>query len=128
MVKYGSSKINFFRKARRGCSSFISRRTSSVDSSSDGVKINTTVKYCFNRVNFTIKFCTTKKSINLDLEHAIIDRIEYGNTKFSADKRETFLTLKNVALKQHELNIVSTELTSPLNSAPLKATFLLNLA
>jgi hypothetical protein len=26
------------------------------------------------------------------------------------------------------LNIVSTELTSPLNSAPLKATFLLNLA
>jgi hypothetical protein len=67
MVKYGSSKINFFRKARRGCSSFISRRTSSVDSSSDGVKINTTVKYCFN-----------------------------------ADKRETFLTLKNVALKQHD--------------------------
>jgi uncharacterized protein YjbI with pentapeptide repeats len=42
------------------------------------------------------------ENINLDLEHAIIDRIEYGNTKFSADKRETFLTLKNVALKQHD--------------------------
>jgi hypothetical protein len=25
------------------------------------------------------------ESINLDLEHAIIDRIEYGNTKFSAE-------------------------------------------
>jgi hypothetical protein len=32
----------------------------------------------------------------------IIDRIEYGNVEFKSDNRETFLTLKNVALKQRD--------------------------
>jgi len=42
------------------------------------------------------------ENINLDLKHTIIDRMEYDNTKFSSDNRETFLTLKNVALKQND--------------------------
>jgi hypothetical protein len=42
------------------------------------------------------------KNINIDLKHAIIDRIEYGNVEFKSDNRETFLTLKNVAFKQHD--------------------------
>ena len=42
------------------------------------------------------------KSIELDLKHTIIDRMEYNNTEFSSDNRETFLTLKNVALKQND--------------------------
>ncbi|CAC9652869.1 pentapeptide repeat-containing protein [bacterium endosymbiont of Bathymodiolus sp. 5 South] len=42
------------------------------------------------------------KSIDIDLKHAIIDRIEYGNVEFKSDNRKTFLTLKNVALKQHD--------------------------
>ena len=42
------------------------------------------------------------KSIELDLRHTIIDRMEYNNTEFSSDNRETFLTLKNVALKQND--------------------------
>jgi hypothetical protein len=40
------------------------------------------------------------KNIDIDLKHAIIDRIEYGNVEFKSDNRETFLTLKNAALKQ----------------------------
>jgi hypothetical protein len=39
------------------------------------------------------------KNIDIDLKHVIIDRIEYGNVEFKSDNRETFLTLKNVALK-----------------------------
>ncbi len=42
------------------------------------------------------------KNIDIDLKHAIIDRIEYGNVEFKSDNRETFLTLKNAALKQHD--------------------------
>ena len=42
------------------------------------------------------------ENINLDLKHTIIDRMGYDNIKFSSDNRETFLTLKNVALKQND--------------------------
>jgi hypothetical protein len=41
-------------------------------------------------------------SINLDLEHAIIDRVEYGNVEFKSDNRGTFLTLKSAALKKND--------------------------
>ncbi|SMM98282.1 hypothetical protein SPONL_2091 [uncultured Candidatus Thioglobus sp.] len=45
---------------------------------------------------------TKVKKIKLDLQLAIVDRIEYGNTEFTSDNRETLLILKNVALKQND--------------------------
>ena len=83
--------------------------TTTIDTTgSSGNKTTTTPPSFSKKVDFTraifnhVLNFSGVESINLDLEHAIIDRIEYGNTKFSADKRETFLTLKNVALKQHD--------------------------
>jgi hypothetical protein len=45
---------------------------------------------------------SAEKYINLDLKFTQVERIEYGNAEFRADNRETFLTLKNVALKQND--------------------------
>ena len=39
---------------------------------------------------------------NLNLQNTIIDSIEYSNVRFNANNRETFLTLKNLALKQND--------------------------
>ncbi|SMN01001.1 hypothetical protein SPONN_2079 [uncultured Candidatus Thioglobus sp.] len=38
----------------------------------------------------------------LNLQLTTVDRIAYGDIKFNADNRETFLTLKNVALKKND--------------------------
>lgn len=38
----------------------------------------------------------------LNLRLSTLKRIEYGEAKFSADNRETFLILKNIALKQND--------------------------
>ncbi|VVH55184.1 hypothetical protein BSPCLSOX_2300 [uncultured Gammaproteobacteria bacterium] len=82
--------------------------TTTITTTGSSSKTTTTPPSFSKKVDFTraifnhVLNFSGVESINLDLEHAIIDRIEYGNTKFSADKRETFLTLKNVALKQHD--------------------------
>ncbi|VVH64253.1 hypothetical protein BSPLISOX_2130 [uncultured Gammaproteobacteria bacterium] len=75
---------------------------------SSGNKATTTPPSFSKKVDFTkaifnnVLNFSDVKSIDIDLKHAIIDRIEYGNVEFKSDNRETFLTLKNVALKQHD--------------------------
>ncbi len=55
----------------------------------------------FNKILSSLNI---KKSINLDFKHAIVDRIEFCYAKFSADNRETFLTIKDVVFKQNYQN------------------------
>jgi hypothetical protein len=79
--------------------------TSSMDS-----KINLIVKYCSKKLDFTTKFCILKS--NNFIKYCEIKtsffiklcfiKFCFNNTEFSSDNRETFLTLKNVALKQND--------------------------
>jgi hypothetical protein len=56
----------------------------------------------FNFAKIDRLVIASKDIITINLKSTTVNKIDYGNTKFSADNRETFLTLKYVALKQHD--------------------------
>jgi hypothetical protein len=74
----------------------------------DSITINENISFELAKIKETLSFAnvkfedSAKKYINLNLKFTQVERIEYGNAKFRADNRETFLTLKNVALKQND--------------------------
>ncbi|SFV87338.1 hypothetical protein MNB_SUP05-SYMBIONT-4-483 [hydrothermal vent metagenome] len=53
----------------------------------------------FHKVNVAEDKINTVK---LNLNNTTVNRIDYNDTKFTVDNRETFLTLKSVALKQND--------------------------
>ncbi|SHN93960.1 pentapeptide repeat-containing protein [bacterium endosymbiont of Bathymodiolus sp. 5 South] len=82
--------------------------TTTITTTGSSSKTTTTPPSFSKKVDFTSAIFNNVlnfsgvKNIDIDLKHVIIDRIEYGNVEFKSDNRETFLTLKNVALKQRD--------------------------
>jgi hypothetical protein len=103
--KLSVSKTNLIIECNmRKINSFYTTTTIIATTGSSGNKATTTPPSFSKKVDFTkaifnnVLNFSDVKSIDIDLKHAIIDRIEYGNVEFKSDNRETFLTLKNAAL------------------------------
>lgn len=56
----------------------------------------------FQSAEFNTVLSLYKVTVKLDLNNTIVDRIECNDANFIVDNRETFLTLKSVALKQND--------------------------